>query len=803
MDIKSKVDKEENEQLRSIPAQRLIEKLSLLKNRIAAAKRRWFWELLQNASDYNSSVNVKLVVSNDKVTFMHDGSPFSLRDALNLISPDSNKQSDEIHKDNIGKFGTGLVSTHILSSVMDIDGLCIDDENSCYNFHLTLDRSCFGNKQELIEQITQAKEKFKESLVASSHVSGFQTAFTYTLNRFLPTLAPIQASELDLNYLYEILPYTLCFMPKVKSVKIEDNRSQTSVREFSIGRDETKSDKICFKIVKDGSDETLQFAYFERDNVSTAFMIKEKTICAFPNNLSKVFCGLPLIGTEDIGLPFVLNSLKFEPTTEREGVELEPGSNETNRALFKTSILLYKDVLDYVSTENLDFAYNLTNILRKYNGTQASNQQFYQLYLSKYKEEILAHTIVRNTKGNFVPFSSVIFPFKDSKIDKSLYRNALMLKSNYLPCEADYEKWFSATDFTLFTEQKYTHENLAKEIDFKNNVYSFGNSVDEIYNWLWKCAEYFKECDRYIFSRYKLLPNQNGDLCKVAELHSDLGLPVELKMIYNSLFSKKQTKIETCLLNKTFNNLEICNQEYTTELLAKSIDNELSAQYSDNQGNTSSISIPLNNLYSWINSTDIAKENLAAWFHWYYPKRATLIVDMLTEVQREQALVIAQSGKMEALANLASSDLTDEEINLIIANIKRLPTALTMLNAKIDDKEFADSNEGDIGEEIVYKDLLLKYPRTKGYTIVWASRDRNEPCYDFEILKNGQPYAFCDAKTTRRGIANSDSIPFFMRMSQWHFLQELDDSLPYFIARVFIKDGGRIKYIRISRTSLC
>ena len=64
-DIKYKIDKEENEQLRSIPAQRLIEKLSLLKNRVDSAKKRWFWELLQNASDYNQSVNVKLVVDDD------------------------------------------------------------------------------------------------------------------------------------------------------------------------------------------------------------------------------------------------------------------------------------------------------------------------------------------------------------------------------------------------------------------------------------------------------------------------------------------------------------------------------------------------------------------------------------------------------------------------------------------------------------------------------------------------------------------------------------------------------------------
>ena len=42
IDIKDKVDREENEQLRSIPAQRLIEKLSLLKNKIEEAKNAGF-----------------------------------------------------------------------------------------------------------------------------------------------------------------------------------------------------------------------------------------------------------------------------------------------------------------------------------------------------------------------------------------------------------------------------------------------------------------------------------------------------------------------------------------------------------------------------------------------------------------------------------------------------------------------------------------------------------------------------------------------------------------------------------------
>jgi hypothetical protein len=285
-------------------------------------------------------------------------------------------------------------------------------------------------------------------------------------------------------------------------------------------------------------------------------------------------------------------------------------------------------------------------------------------------------------------------------------------------------------------------------------------------------------------------------------MYADMNLPSDLKDIYNSLILSKDSKIGDQLLDQSFNQLALVNQEYTLEMLAKAIDHELSTQYSTNQGNTSSISSVLNRLYEWINNAELTKEQLAAYFHWYYPKRATLIVDMLTDGQREQALTIAQSGKMGALAALASSELTDEDLQFLLANIKRLPMALNMISENVDDKEFADSNTGDCGEEIVYNDLLKRYPRTSGFSVIWASRDKNEPCYDFEILKHEQTYCYCDAKTTKRGIANADSIPFFMRKSQWEFLQTLDETIPYLVARVFMKDGGEIKYMRVSKMDL-
>ena len=804
MDIRNKIDKEENEQLRSIPAQRLIEKLSLLKNRIAEAKKRWFWELLQNASDYNDSVNVKLTITDNRVTFSHDGSPFSMRDTLNLISPDSNKRDDEEHKDNIGKFGTGLVSTHILSSKMDIEGLLMDDTKECYKFAIALDRSCFNNKQQLIEQITQAKQNYKASLEKHPLTAGFNTSFSYRLGQSLPDLPPLHSSDIDLQYLYEVLPYTLCFMSKVKSVIIEDHRCEAEIKRYEIKRNSTDDkNRMTFVVKADDQSTVRNFAYFVYNDVSTAFEFKGNQILPYPAGVSKLFCGLPLVGTEEIGMPFLLNSFKFVPTTEREGVELEPSSNEVNRKQFDASITLYGQLLNYVVENKMRNAFHLTKLKNKYNGTPISNQQFLNLYLAGYKKEVLSHRIVLNEANEFVSFSSIRLPFNESKPDFDLFKNSRLLNQDELPLESDYQAWFDATDFTIFRDQKYTYEDLANQIERKSNIYEFAMDTKEILSWLYQCVKYFIACDRYIFSRRKLLPNQSGTLCAVANsFYADNNLPDELKDIYNTLFAIKNTKIGDKLLCKEFNQLEILNQEFTLGMLASEIDSELAAQYTKNQGNASEISSSLNKLYNWINKTDVTKEALAAYFHWYYPKRATLIVDMLSEGQREQALVIAQSGKMESLATLAASELTDEELRMIVANIKKLPAALSMLTDHVDDTGHADSTTGDFGEEIVYKDLIAQYPKSKGYHVIWASRDQNEPCYDFEVKKNEQTICYCDAKTTRRGVANADSIPFFMRKSQWDFLHSLPETTPYYIARVFMNDGGTIKYIRITETDI-
>ena len=461
------------------------------------------------------------------------------------------------------------------------------------------------------------------------------------------------------------------------------------------------------------------------------------------------------------------------------------------------SIELYKKILDYVEEKQLKHAYLLTNIRRKYNGTQASNTQFYNQIITPYKQQILNHSIVPSACGDFVKLSQIKLPINNSKPDDVLYTNASFISKELLPVEEEYKGWFEVTDFTLFPEQKYNYEDLASAIESIDNLFSTGRNIEDTRDWLKQCILYLKTCNKYIFSEKNLLPNQTGTLCLARNLYVDLELPKELKEVYNQLYESEKKKIEDKLLDKEFNDFDVVNCTYKIEDIAKDIDSELQKQFTKLSGNINSIIKPLNELYSWMSQTGISKEQLKIWFMWYYPKRASLIVDMLTDTQREQALTIAQSGKMEALAKLASSELTSEEFNLLVANIKKLPAALGLLGDKVDDRIFADSETGDIGEELVYKDLLQKYPKTKGYTVEWSSRDKNEACYDFEIIYNGTTICYYDAKTTTRGLSNSDSIPFFLRKSQWKFLNQLPEDKAYYIARVFIGDNGNIQYVRI------
>jgi len=103
-------------------AQTIFKHLKDLESRRDSVMSRWIWELLQNARDtapQNHELRVSLAVEPGSLVFRHNGKPFTDKEIAHLIYHGSTKLMSTGH---LGQFGTGFLSTHLISKKIDIRG---------------------------------------------------------------------------------------------------------------------------------------------------------------------------------------------------------------------------------------------------------------------------------------------------------------------------------------------------------------------------------------------------------------------------------------------------------------------------------------------------------------------------------------------------------------------------------------------------------------------------------------------------------------------------------------------------------
>jgi HSP90 family molecular chaperone len=98
-------------------------------------KRRWIWELLQNAKDVKSrqrnevDIAVNFNASEKILIFRHNGRCFSTDNITFLIEQVSTKERSTDNPDETtGKFGTGFLTTHLLSEIVEVQGIVKDGD---------------------------------------------------------------------------------------------------------------------------------------------------------------------------------------------------------------------------------------------------------------------------------------------------------------------------------------------------------------------------------------------------------------------------------------------------------------------------------------------------------------------------------------------------------------------------------------------------------------------------------------------------------------------------------------------------
>lgn len=765
--IQNAFKKAEEEQLLNIPAKRILNKTKDIPSEVDSLKRRWFWELLQNASDYNEEVEVALELFNDKIIFKHNGLPFTPMDVRNLIAPDSGKDNSDLRtEDTIGQFGTGFISTHVLSSIITVEGI-VEVDSQFAPFTFDLDRSGYNNKEFLKNSISYASAQLKlDKGLVDYNPKNFNTKFKYDITSPLPGVPINDVIISGLEFVDEVLPYTLAFMPKIRKVTIVNNSTkflpyykreytQKIKNRFIVEISTFENDRINLKT------NSKEFYLSRYKNATLIINVNEDIILQYPQGVTKLFCSLPMIGTENFSFPVVINSSKFNPKTERDGIRLSIAEN-SNREILMNAVYAFKMLVNELVKNNFKKFYHIVK-LERYNSVDNIERTWFSNNITaQLKSFLLTQPIVITQGGIRVTLNDVkipYFPKENNQKDalSNFYSLVSVYMPNIVPQESDFYYWYANIDFSLFSGCKYELNDLLLAISDHKSLHHLEEIINGGKTWLNSLIALVLKIDENLLDQFAIIPNQLG-IFKLRKdpIFWDSGLDIELINIYNLI---NEDDYRHCLLHKDFEvNTRILENSRTKNIsdLAKSID-DCFAQYPENNRMNDEFQQALRLMFKWFADSGKSDVNLKDLFKWFSDKKPTLFLETFDDLSRDRVFAISQSGKLDSLSKLAESKITDEELKEVTSNIEdvvKLTQVLKEVNGGMDlilnyaelireDKE--DFNfKKYIGETIesVFKNALLNSEiDAEIINNGWSASD-----FEIRNIKNGKCY-FIELKT--------------------------------------------------------
>lgn len=828
MNIQNKLKDLKDQKSYSIPAKRVMEHLKPILSKSNDLRQRWMWELLQNASDLGDNVKARFEITKDKLIFSHNGKPFTLDEAYNLIMPDSTKDDELTHKKSvIGQFGTGFISTHILSKIINVSGI-IEDEEHLYNFNFHLDRTDRSDKDFLIESIKKSENEYRENLEKLDNFPDdeFQTSFIYHINNTYSSLKGQEIINDGLNSFKELIPFVLTFRPQLNDIEIIDRRH--GVEKLRFQRDEVETDidnliiikTTCYKDGKHLNDKLV--GNIIEEDTEIAFPIvnihdNKFQLLPFPDDCPMLFCAFPMIGTNDFNFPVVVHSEKFVPNRERDGIEITDYDEENRKRLIEARIAF--DTLLNISEEyEWTSAFNICRISNPdftdvdtkswFTGEIFNHlkEGIYKTKLIELDNELELDDYRKSLSSAYIPYADKRTKNKQKTV-KQIYDFAFRVMADQIPSREHFSKWYEVLDFEIFENEKLDVEKLCDSVSPNGNLKEFcsshGLSEDEAINYFIELIQFvIAEEQEDLLGKHNLLLNQSNMFAPIKGLKYDRvdhkglkdGYDEKLKNIYHSL---SETECRDFLLHKNFEviaKLLDKDDKYDFKELAKDTDEEL-RNYEGNFQDENFLLI-LKDLFSWYTTCGLSDETLANLFPFFSSNKSQLYLNTKTPEELEFAFDIEISGKSEVLAKLAKSDLSEQELEIIAENPELISSFIEWLNEK--QKDNPDEELGNIGEEFLFHRLCKIFGEDR---VLWEKKSE----YDFRVLEKDLKATkyYIDAKTTAKGIANSDNVPFYMRMAQWRFLDSEQVKDKYIIARVF-KNGGTIdvKYLKLNKQAL-
>jgi hypothetical protein len=515
-------------------AQKIRNRLQQLLNATANDKKRWIWELLQNAKDTvkDRQVDIEIIISADSVEFKHDGEYFTARNVADLVHQISSKEGEE----TVGRFGTGFLTTHTLSCLVEVSSVYFD-KDVYYDFSILLDRQGH-TEEELIKGIENSWNKKVSKEIKKPDVNW--TTFKYinpNKDVAINTLKDFESS----------IFYNLAFVRDIGKITIKDSIKNTTVS-FKLEKTHKLTDKIsvCEFICDKNNKKDVVFLLCATDNaINIAIEVKrEKDNYFFQpinKNIPRLFCSFPLIGTEEFSFPFVINSNKFSPKTERDRLYLQGDGDyaQNNKDLLKKAVSLYKEVLTFSSDNNWKDLYVIAQHELPPENDDFDRSWYKQEIQEKIREVLLKTPIVETEQGDLISILdaeknyTTYFPYDTNiQVRHKIWEYTFSLFPDSTPCERHIHDWYSIVK----SWKECFHQDidvLAKDIENQASIKELSETLDknesDTLMWLNSVFDFFEKEKPELFDANKILPNQYGILKDKSSLYLDKDIPEELK----------------------------------------------------------------------------------------------------------------------------------------------------------------------------------------------------------------------------------------------------------------------------------
>lgn len=497
-------------------------------------RKRWVWELIQNAKDTIASdptrnqINVRIEIEGDIVRFRHDGNPFTSDARFGLLYKYS---EDKENSESTGRFGTGFLTTHCLSKVVTIESNMYsnDEKTELCGFSVTMYRD-----GQIEKELLEGLDKMEESQKYYGDLFEW-TTFTYHVS----TDSGRRAIQLGIENFYKHITQTMLFCKELASIELNDNGKITNIIRrpieevapnvmsaiFEIHGDTTSIRRFLYSSYHEYNKELSDRYRADREiRIDAAIEVDENNCIVSHAGNTSHFCVLPLVGIEtQLEEPIILNSPDFEPDEERQSLLLsgqnwdEEHNNISevgiNQIIYSKVYSLYDNLVSYLSSNSYGKLYLLANGLKKAKEHDKLDEKWYsENVIKNYRDVLLKYPVVEPYANKELKKLADCIFVKESKNENevfslltSLYPDKL-IKDNL---EWSQFVWEEGLDI-------WNTEDLCKNIEEKNNWNNItleeGVAVTDWYN---KFLTHVQTYDERYLKKYALLPNMNGELKKI------------------------------------------------------------------------------------------------------------------------------------------------------------------------------------------------------------------------------------------------------------------------------------------------